>query len=464
MTPEAFINLWKDNELTERAGAQAHFDDLCDLLGVEKPSDPDNYCFERGAKKSDGGDGWADVWKRGFFGWENKKPGRTLDAALKQLTDYALRLENPPLLVVSDREIARDPILRPLDGIEHCDALLNPDGAEATWPKADVIIGNPPFLGDKMMRSELGDDYVEKLRKLYEGRVPGGADLVTYWFEKARAQIEAGRTKAAGLVATNVISRGANRKILQRIIETTSIFETWNDQTWVNEGAAVRVSLVCFGQAGCEPRLDGKTVAAIYADLTGSTPGSAATDLTQAQPLPANKGRSFFGVCLAGPFKVDTVTALAWLKDSGNPNGRPNSDVVRPIYNGSDITRRWAGNWVVDFAGMELAAAADLDTWREKWLYPEGWLDWEITPEEEQAGFPPRPVPKPDYAADWKKRTLTNLYNEQPAGLTLRQEQLDKAVAAAYGWTDYTPEISDSEILHRLLALNLEWATRETPS
>ncbi|MEN6358485.1 MAG: type IIL restriction-modification enzyme MmeI, partial [Smithella sp.] len=104
MTPEAFINLWKDNELTERAGAQAHFDDLCDLLGVDKPRDPDNYCFERGAKKSDGGDGWADVWKRGFFGWENKKPGRNLDAALKQLTDYALRLENPPLLVVSDRE------------------------------------------------------------------------------------------------------------------------------------------------------------------------------------------------------------------------------------------------------------------------------------------------------------------------------------------------------------------------
>lgn len=104
MTPETFIARWKDNALTERAGAQAHFDDLCDLLGVEKPRDPDKYCFERGAKKSGGGDGWADVWKRGCFGWENKKPGRDLKAALKQLTDYALELENPPLLVVSDRE------------------------------------------------------------------------------------------------------------------------------------------------------------------------------------------------------------------------------------------------------------------------------------------------------------------------------------------------------------------------
>jgi hypothetical protein len=104
MTPEQFIALWKNNPLTERAGAQAWFDDLCDLLGVAKPRDPENYCFERGAKKSGGGDGWSDVWMRGRFGWENKKPGRDLPAALKQLTDYFLQLDNPPLLVVADRE------------------------------------------------------------------------------------------------------------------------------------------------------------------------------------------------------------------------------------------------------------------------------------------------------------------------------------------------------------------------
>lgn len=98
MTPEQFIGLWKDNRLNERAGAQQHFNDLCELLCVDKPRDPDHYCFERGAKKSGGGDGWADVWKRGCFGWENKKPGRDLTAALKQLTDYALQHENLPLL------------------------------------------------------------------------------------------------------------------------------------------------------------------------------------------------------------------------------------------------------------------------------------------------------------------------------------------------------------------------------
>jgi hypothetical protein len=105
MTPQAFIARWKNNTLSERAGAQPFFDDLCDLLDVTKPRDPENYCFEYGVGKSDGGDGWADVWKRGCFGWENKKPGRDLKAALKQLTDYSLSLENPTLLVVCDRHI-----------------------------------------------------------------------------------------------------------------------------------------------------------------------------------------------------------------------------------------------------------------------------------------------------------------------------------------------------------------------
>lgn len=70
-----------------------------------------------------------------------------------------------------------------------------------------------------------------------------GADLVTYWFEKSRAQIEAGILLAAGLVSTNSIRGGANRKVLERIIETTRIFEAWSDEEWGNDGAAVRVSL-----------------------------------------------------------------------------------------------------------------------------------------------------------------------------------------------------------------------------
>ena len=106
MTPQQFIQKWRGNTLSERAGAQAHFLDLCELLGVEKPGYPDQgeeYCFERGATKTGAGRGWADVWKRGFFGWEYKGPGAKLEPALKQLMMYALALDNPPLLVVSDR-------------------------------------------------------------------------------------------------------------------------------------------------------------------------------------------------------------------------------------------------------------------------------------------------------------------------------------------------------------------------
>lgn len=950
MTPEQFIATWKNNPLTERAGAQAHFDDLCDLLGVAKPRDHDNYCFERGARKANGGDGWADVWKRGHFGWENKKPGRDLNAALKQLTDYALQLDNPPLLVVCDRErivihtaftgypdepreiriddlvepekrqllawvftdpeklrpekstaaitaqaagqfaqlaaamrergcsgdavahflvqclfcmfaedeqllpagvfsqllanagddadkaarrieklftamqqrggeygdhdiawfngglfksiavppltaadlhalhraaadmdwraidptifgtlfergldpaaraplgahytdtgtiqkliqpliseplaaewaavrnallagvsggpksrqgkasraayqgfllrlnhyrvldpacgsgnflylalkalrdiekrahidalelglqpeitmqtgphnilgleinefaaeLARvtvwigdiqwcrrngyphalNPILKPLDGIEHRDALLNADGSEAEWPAADVIVGNPPFLGGSVMRSELGDNYVETLRKTYDGRVPGGADLVTYWFEKARAQIEAGKLQGAGLVATNSIRGGANRKVLERIVDTTRIFEAWSDEEWVNDGAAVRVSLVGFGPIfplERANRLDGGEVAVIHADLSAGE----GLNLTIAKPLPENTNTSFQGTSKKASFDISGSLARNWLAQP-NPNGKPTANVVRPWSNGLMLSGRASDTWIIDYgtemseadaslyefpfsyslevvkperdknnresyrkywwrhaearpsmrsaikplqryiatiahskhrffvwlstavcpdqaliviaraddltfgilhsrfhelwslrlgtsledrprytptttfetfpfpAGMTprdtapkagqatppcmagdilaeniAAAARRLNELREAWLNPPEWVDWVITPEEEKAGFPKRPVAKPGHEADLKKRTLTNLYNARPAWLDMAHKALDQAVAAAYDWPDYTPAMPDEEILRRLLALNLERA------
>ena len=106
------------------------------------------------------------------------------------------------------------------------------------------------------------------------------------------------------------------------------------------------------------------------------------------------------------------------------------------------------------------AAARRLNELREAWLNPAEWVDWVITPEEEKAGFPKRPVAKPGHEADLKKRTLTNLYNARPAWLDLAHKQLDQTVATAYGWTDYSAEMPDDEILRRLLALNLERAAR----
>jgi hypothetical protein len=108
MTPEQFIAKWRASHLNESAAAQTHFNDLCAMLGVESPAEADPngewYCFERGAKKTTGGKGWADVWKRDHFGWEYKGKGKDLDAAYAQLQQYAVALDNPPLLIVCDLE------------------------------------------------------------------------------------------------------------------------------------------------------------------------------------------------------------------------------------------------------------------------------------------------------------------------------------------------------------------------
>ena len=106
MTPGDFIAKWRASELKERSAAQEHFIDLCRLLGEPTPAEADptgqHYCFERGARKDTGGDGWADVWKRHCFAWEYKGKHANLDVAFNQLRQYALALENPPLLIVSD--------------------------------------------------------------------------------------------------------------------------------------------------------------------------------------------------------------------------------------------------------------------------------------------------------------------------------------------------------------------------
>ena len=106
VTPNEFIAKWRASELKERSAAQEHFIDLCRLVGEPTPAEADptgeTYCFERGARKDAGGDGWADVWKRHHFAWEYKGRRADLDAAFNQLRQYALALENPPLLIVSD--------------------------------------------------------------------------------------------------------------------------------------------------------------------------------------------------------------------------------------------------------------------------------------------------------------------------------------------------------------------------
>lgn len=553
-------------------------------------------------------------------------------------------------------EFKTNPVLDTLEHIECRDALLAEGGTEAAWPAADVVVGNPPFLGDRKMIRELGEDYTTLLRSTYEGRVPGGADLVCYWFDKARAQMAAGQLQRAGLVTTNSIRGGANRKVLDAICAQTRIFDAWSDEPWVNDGAAVRVSLVAFGSAEQAPRLDGLEVNTIAADLSSHTDANA-TDLTQAQRLPSNTDTSFIGTQKNGPFDVPYEVAVKWLQQP-NPHGKPNSLVIRPWANGLAVTRRPENTWVIDFdkmteadcslfeapfahvvefvkptridlrrdwhrlhwwchgdprPSMKLAlqnierqiitprvskhrvfawfsnqvlpdsavvaiaraddttfgilhsrfhelwalrmgtsledrprytpttcfetfpfpagltpadtahqrteaveggalipadlpdtlsdalptedfkpnqplapvhqapaaiktipprqaataiaqAAQRLNALRQAWLNPPEWTD--TVPEVVPLGlstspYPDRIVPKPGFEKELAKRTLTNLYNQRPAWLAAAHAQLDAAVAAAYGWADYTANMPDDEILRRLLALNLQRSTSE---
>ena len=244
------------------------------------------------------------------------------------------------------------PVLEPLDHIECRDALMTPQGEEAAWPAVDVLVGNPPFVGDKKMRGELGAEYTERLRRLYQGRVPGGADLVCYWFEKARAAIEAGRLQRAGLVSTNSIRGGRNREVLDRICTSTRIFEAWSDEPWVNDGAAVRVSLVGFGNGPATAQVDGTPVTEVYADLTGAEVGNSSGDLTRAAALAGNRGACFIGGMKKGQFDIPGEVARQWLA-LPNPNGNSNAAVVLPWSNGLDVTRRPSGSWIVDF-GLDM--------------------------------------------------------------------------------------------------------------
>ena len=109
LSAAGFAAKWRDNARRERASSQEHFIDLCRMLGVQAPNEADPtgewYTFEAGAERlSTGNRGWADVWKRGHFGWEYKGDHADLAAAYRQLLDYREDLENPPALVVSDMD------------------------------------------------------------------------------------------------------------------------------------------------------------------------------------------------------------------------------------------------------------------------------------------------------------------------------------------------------------------------
>ena len=245
---------------------------------------------------------------------------------------------------------SKNPILKPMDQIECRDAILNGDGTEPEWPTVDVIVGNPPFLGDRFHLRELGEEYTARIRATYHRRVPGRADLVVYWFQKATDLLLAGKICRFGLVGTKSIAKGASRRPLDAIVQSgrALIDQAWTNEPWVNEGAAVRVAIVSATRDATAliPLLNGQPVAGIAADLTEKQPYGALTD---AQRIPENKAIAFQGVKLTGSFDVEDEVARAFLVAQGNPNMHPNSDVIRRLLDIDDVVSRPSDRWVIDF-------------------------------------------------------------------------------------------------------------------
>ena len=473
-----------------------------------------------------------------------------------------------------------EPVLQALQNIQCRDAILavdlNGQPTEPEWPEVDVIVGNPPFLGDKKMRSELGNTYVESLRKLYTGRIPGGADLVTYWFERSRMYLIENKVNRVGLLATQGIRGGANRKVLERIKQTGDIFFAYSDRNWFLDGAAVHVSIVGFDNGEETKRaLDGKSVIAINSDLTS------AVDLTKSRRLAENLHLAFQGPVKVGPFDITDIVARTLLADENGSSAR-NTEVIKPWMNALDITRYPRQMWIIDFGERSYEEAVQFeapfayvlehikpirehnnDRQRRTFWWRLGrsgadlarakqnkhrfvvtprvakhrlfvWVSGDLVPDcqlvaivrdddyflgvlqsrlheiwsrrlgtqlrEAESGFRYTPSstfetypfpwppgkelqgdPRVEAIAEaarelvrlrdeWlnpspgellngdiklKDRTLTNLYNKRPDWLDLAHKQLDAAVFDAYGWPH---DLSDDDILARLLALNLERA------
>ncbi len=240
-----------------------------------------------------------------------------------------------------------EPVLEKLDAIRLMDAIVDrshPQGPrEPAWPEADVIVGNPPFLGGKRLRTELRDDYVEALFRVWDGHVQHSADLCCYWHEKARRMVHAGRAGRVGLLATQAIRGPASRGTLERIKQSGDFFFAESNRAWVLDGAAVRTAMVGFDDGTETERiLDGQPVDGINVNLTSGLP------LTEAAMLAENRGIAFMGVIRIGRFEIDGQLAREMLAHP-NPDGRDNADVVRPWWIANDLVDRPRDMWIIDF-------------------------------------------------------------------------------------------------------------------
>lgn len=260
---------------------------------------------------------------------------------------FAVELARVTLMIA--RKVAHDRLglteqelpLDNLDGnIAQADALFTP------WPEADAIVGNPPFLGGKHMRLNLGDEYIDKVFARFPD-VRDSVDFCSYWFRLAHDALkDDGR---AGLVATNSIRHGKSRRATLDYIKQNDgyICSAVSTQPWSGE-ANVHVSIVNWSKQEPEScRLDDIEVQTINSSLRSTT------DVSEAVRLKANRGVCFQGVIPVGKgFNVDEATAQEWI--AADPR---NAEVLKPFSMGSNLAKKPLGQpdrWIIDFVDMDL--------------------------------------------------------------------------------------------------------------
>jgi len=259
-----------------------------------------------------------------------------------------------------------EPILDQIEQIECRDAILSEDEdgnpIPADWPEAEFIVGNPPFLGNKLIPADLGESYVQRLRSTYGDAVHGNSDLCVYWHEIARRQIAVKKAKRAGLLATNSIRDEFSGQVLQRIYAAGGLMFAYRNERWGGPKpqpgknlASVRISIV--GQDdGTDPlrELDGNPVSVINPDLTSGP------NVTIARQLPENRGIAHAGGDRNGDFDISFDEAQRMLAQPTNVNGRKNDEVVFPFFIGRDLAQRPRGQHIIDF-GDEMGAEEAAD-------------------------------------------------------------------------------------------------------
>ncbi|MFU8864927.1 MAG: class I SAM-dependent DNA methyltransferase [Rhodobacterales bacterium] len=254
--------------------------------------------------------------------------------------------------------------------------------APATWPQAEFIVGNPPFIGASRMRDALGDGYAEALWKAYP-RMPQSADFVMFWWDKAalaargwKPATEKSRAKATrrfGLITTNSLRQTFNRKVLEPHLADPktglSLIFAIPDHPWVDagDGAAVRIAMTVAergrgagrlltvaeetkGDAEAEGRLvrfdiqKGK----IFANLR------IGADVAGAVPLKANESLAHMGVKLHGMGFVVTPEKAVQL-GLGATSGLENH--IRPFISGRDLAQTSRGAMAIDLFGLSESEA-----------------------------------------------------------------------------------------------------------